>query len=120
MVSPKTLKYAEGSKTLEPKACDQHTFLVCWFVYILRCADGTYYIGQTDDLEKRMTEHAAGKGSRHTAARLPVELVHSESFTSRAQAMARQAQLKRWSRAKKEALISGDTATLKQLGTSRD
>lgn len=91
-----------------------------WYVYILRCADGTYYIGQTEDLEKRMAEHEAGKGSQHTAARLPVKLVYSESFTSRAQAMARESQLKKWSRAKKEALIAGDPTTLRNLSQSRD
>ncbi|GEM_PF-2637632 len=49
-------------------------------VYILLCADGSYYVGQTDDLEQRLAEHKAGNGSRHTAARLPVEPVYTESL----------------------------------------
>ncbi len=89
-------------------------------VYILLCADDSYYVGQTDDLEKRFTAHMAGKGSRHTAARLPVEAVYSETFPSRAQAMTRESQLKKWSRAKKEAFIAGDGETLKRLSQSRD
>ena len=91
-----------------------------WHVYILRCADGTYYVGQTDDLEKRLAQHHAGKGSRYTAARLPVELVCSEAFQARAAAMKRETQLKRWSRAKKDALIRGDLAKLRNLSQSRD
>ena len=91
-----------------------------YYVYILLCADGSYYVGQTDDLEKRFAEHKAGKGSRYTASRLPVEPVYIESLPSRAQAMARESQLKKWSRAKKEALISGDRETLRSLSQSRD
>jgi len=91
-----------------------------WFVYILLCADGSYYIGHTSDIERRAATHNAGQGAVHTAARLPVQLVYSERFPTEADAMARETQLKRWSRAKKEALIRGDSDKLRNLSQSRD
>ncbi len=89
-------------------------------VYILLCADGSYYVGQTSDLDERLATHQSGGGPTYTSARLPVQLVYSETFPSRAQAMTRESQLKKWSRAKKEALISGDGETLRRLSQSRD
>lgn len=91
-----------------------------WCVYILRCSDSSYYVGHSRDLNQRVKAHNAGEGATHTACRLPVELVYSESFPSETEAMAREAQLKRWSRAKKEALIAGDNAKLHKLSRSRD
>ena len=79
-----------------------------FYVYILECRDGSYYVGQTDDLDRRLDEHASGGGCRHTARRLPVRLVWSEGFSERGEAKAVEEQLKRWSRAKKRALIGGD------------
>jgi predicted GIY-YIG superfamily endonuclease len=76
-----------------------------FFTYILRCADGSYYVGQTDDLVKRFDEHRSGKGSRYTMTRLPVHLVWQEQFITREEAKAAEARIKGWSRAKKEALI---------------
>lgn len=112
-----------GSTRRLPRARDrsQHPWMPGDFqVYLLRCADGTYYVGHTDDLEKRLAAHRAGRGWRHTAARLPIELVHTETTPSRARAMTRETQLKKWSRAKKEALISADTTTLRSLSRSRE
>jgi len=60
-----------------------HCRQVTVHVYILLCADGSYYVGQTDDLEKRFAEHMTGKGSQHTAARLPVEQVYTESWPTK-------------------------------------
>lgn len=91
-----------------------------FYVYILRCVDRTYYVGHTDNLEKRLAAHQSGRGARHTAARVPVELVYSETAPSRTQAIARETQLKKWSRAKKEALISADTTNLRRLSRSRE
>lgn len=85
------------------------------YVYILRCADGGLYIGETRDLERRVTRHNEGVGCRFTRSRCPVELVYAESHADRLSAMARERQLKRWTRAKKEALIAGDLALLKRL-----
>jgi predicted GIY-YIG superfamily endonuclease len=89
------------------------------FVYILRCADNTLYVGHTDDLACREALHNAGSAANYTAARRPVALVHSEIFDTQKAARARERQLKRWSATKKEALIAGDSATLKRLSRSR-
>jgi predicted GIY-YIG superfamily endonuclease len=79
-----------------------------FFVYILRCSDGSYYTGHTDDLERRVAMHQAGVGSSWTAGRLPVVRVFSEAFTTRDEALAAEQQIKGWRRSKKEALIRGD------------
>lgn len=85
-------------------------------VYILRCADGRYYVGTTrDSLEKRVAEHSAGTFGGYTNARRPVELVYHESFARPSDAIAMERRLKGWTRAKKEALIRGDFAALKRL-----
>ncbi len=88
-------------------------------VYILRCADGSYYIGLTEDLEGRENAHNYGRGSTYTFLRRPVRLVYSESYDLLEKAVGRERQLKRWSRTKKKALIVGDAATLKQLSKRR-
>ena len=87
---------------------------MCW-IYILRCADGVLYIGLTDDLDERMRRHHEGRGGRFTLTRRPVTLVYSEAWPTLLSARTREQQLKRWTRAKKEALIAGDTAALKAL-----
>jgi predicted GIY-YIG superfamily endonuclease len=89
------------------------------FVYILRCADNTFYVGHTDDLDSRTALHNAGFGATYTAVRRPVILVHSEEFATQASAIARERQLKRWSAKKKSALIAGDPSTLKLLSRRR-
>ena len=86
-----------------------------WFVYILRCRDKTLYVGVTNDADRRVARHNEGRGSIFTARRLPVALAFVEPHDTRDAALARERQLKRWTRAKKEALIAGDRATLKQL-----
>jgi len=84
-------------------------------VYIVRCRDNALYIGTTSDLAQRIARHNRGAGCGFTAIRRPVSLVFSESFETRQQASARERQIKRWTRAKKEALIDGDVALLKRL-----
>jgi predicted GIY-YIG superfamily endonuclease len=79
-----------------------------FFVYMLQCADASYYIGQTDDLSRRLFEHEAGILRGYTSARLPVRLVWSQEFQTRDEAIAAERQIKGWARAKKEALIRGD------------
>lgn len=74
-------------------------------VYILRCNDGSYYTGHTDNLEKRLSEHRMSKYDGYTSTRLPVELVFQQGFHSRYEAMAAEIKLKTWNRKKKEALI---------------
>lgn len=78
------------------------------YVYILRCADDSYYVGLTHNLETRVAQHREGIGSSYTSKRRPVALVYWERLASRRAATNRERQLKRWTRQKKEALISGD------------
>ena len=77
------------------------------FVYIVRCADGTLYTGYTKDVAARVDVHNTGKGAKYTRSRLPVTLVFTEACESVGVALSRERELKTWSRAKKEALISG-------------
>jgi putative endonuclease len=81
-----------------------------FWVYILRCADGTYYTGHTDDLERRMWQHHEGKGSDWTRRGRPVELVWCDWAGTRYEALEFERRVKNWSVAKKEALIAGDWA----------
>ncbi len=83
------------------------------FVYILRCSDGSYYVGVASDLHDRVATHNAGRGPRFTSLRLPVSLVYSEPHPGLSSAKKRERQLKGWSRAKKEALMKGDLETLR-------
>ena len=86
-----------------------------FYVYILRCTDGSYYVGHTDDLEKRLAAHQRGEIRGYTRSRRPVQLVFHEQFTSREDAFLRERQLKGWSRRKKEALIRGDWDDITRL-----
>jgi putative endonuclease len=84
-------------------------------VYILRCADGSYYVGSTRSLPLRLEQHASGKGAIYTSTRLPIELMWSHEFDSVAEAYAVEKKLQGWSRAKREALISGRVELLPEL-----
>jgi predicted GIY-YIG superfamily endonuclease len=88
--------------------------------YILRCADGSYYVGHTDNLEMRIASHDSGEFSGYTRYRRPVRLVFTESFASRDEAFRCERQIKGWSRRKKEALIRGDWDALSRLSRARD
>jgi predicted GIY-YIG superfamily endonuclease len=85
------------------------------FVYILRCADGTFYVGHTEDVGSREKTHNDGFGSQYTAARRPVQVVYSEDCASLSAAVSRERPLKRWSAKKKEALIAGNLTSLRRL-----
>jgi putative endonuclease len=89
-----------------------------WF-YILRLKSGSLYIGAMTDLEKRYKEHCLGVACRSTTIDPPVALIYSEEFEMFRNARRREAQVKRWSRAKKEALVSSDMASLRNLAQSR-
>ena len=89
------------------------------YVYILRCADDSFYVGLTQDLAARVKAHNDGRGAAYTFKRRSVRLVYSEKFESESKGVERERQLKRWSRAKKEALISGDIHRLKRLSKPR-
>ena len=75
------------------------------WVYILRCADGTLYVGHTSDLAWREKRHNDGLAASYTARRRPVRMAYSEEYASTERAIARERQLKRWTVRKKEALI---------------
>jgi predicted GIY-YIG superfamily endonuclease len=89
------------------------------YLYILKCADGSYYTGSTNNLALRLAQHGAGEGSAYTRTRLPVELVYSQEFPSEHEAFLRERQVKGWSRAKKQALIREDFEALVELSRSR-
>jgi UV DNA damage endonuclease len=76
-----------------------------WFLYILRCADGSLYTGITNDGPRRCKQHTAGAASRYTRCRLPVEVVYQESQASRSVALKRELAIKAMSREEKESLI---------------
>ena len=76
------------------------------YTYILECADGTYYCGWTNDLEKRIKTHNSGKGGKYTRARLPVKLVYYEEFDKKEEAQSREWHIKRLSRKEKEVLVN--------------
>jgi len=90
-----------------------------YYVYILRCSDGSLYIGHTANLDSRLQAHNTGLGAAHTFRRRPVTLTYSEPHSTRVAAIHRERQLKRWTRKKKEALIRGDFEGLKALSKRR-
>jgi predicted GIY-YIG superfamily endonuclease len=88
--------------------------MAAW-VYILKCADGSYYTGCTTDLLQRFGQHQSGELGGYTSTRRPLEMVWSSEFDDINQAISLEQRLKRWSRAKKEAVIRGDWAALPGL-----
>lgn len=90
-----------------------------FYMYILRCNDTTYYVGHTDNIEKRFAEHASGSLVGYTQKRLPVELVFMQEFSSRDDAFNAEHQIKRWNRKKKEALIENKWNILKLLAKKK-
>ncbi|WP_269937026.1 GIY-YIG nuclease family protein [Arthrobacter sp. HY1533] len=88
-------------------------------VYILRCSDGSYYVGSTIDLERRLVQHNAGEGAAYTRHRLPVTLVWAQQYDRVDTAFALEKQIQGWSRAKREALIEGRLSDLPGLSRSR-
>lgn len=89
------------------------------WTYILRCGDGSYYVGSTRDLERRMTEHYAGKGSTYTSRHMPVELVWYFEALDVGTAWALERKIHGWSRPKREALIAGRFDVLPYLARRR-
>ena len=81
------------------------------FVYILRCADGSFYTGYTTDPERRTKVHNSGKGAKYTRARRPVELIYTEAFEDKAEAQRREYAIKQLTRAEKEKLLGAGIMT---------
>ncbi|HEY4366290.1 MAG TPA: GIY-YIG nuclease family protein [Steroidobacteraceae bacterium] len=89
---------------------------MAFWVYILECADGSFYVGHTDNLEARVGQHHRGTvPSCYTINRRSLRLVHSQLFATRYEALSAERQIKGWSRAKKIALIAGDWAEISRL-----
>ncbi|MFA7157849.1 MAG: GIY-YIG nuclease family protein [Kiritimatiellia bacterium] len=88
---------------------------MAWLVYITKCANGSYYTGHTKNLAKRLACHVSGKGAQHTRRFKPSEMIYFEPFQTESASIQRENQIKGWSRAKKEALIKHDIASLKRL-----
>ena len=88
------------------------------WLYILRLKSGKLYIGATKDLDQRYKDHCSGKACRTTKLDPPVALIYSDEFETFVEARKRETQIKRWSRAKKEALVSGDSDKLRALSKS--
>ncbi|MEG2380888.1 MAG: GIY-YIG nuclease family protein [Oscillospiraceae bacterium] len=75
------------------------------YTYILKCGDGSLYCGYTNDLEKRLHTHNSGNGAKYTKGRLPVILVYSEEFKTKSEALKREIEIKKLTRAEKLKLI---------------
>jgi predicted GIY-YIG superfamily endonuclease len=90
-----------------------------FWVYILQCSDGSYYTGHTDNLEMRLASHQSGEIVGYTSSRLPVDLVFSQSMSTREEALSAEQQIKGWSRAKKEAMMQGDWAKVSALARNK-
>lgn len=90
-----------------------------FYAHLLRCVDGSYYAGHTDDLTRRLGQHQAGECGGYTATRRPIELAWSQEFVTREEALAAEQQIKGWSRAKKEALMAGDWEKVSALAKKK-
>ena len=88
-----------------PRKRDEMRMESTWYLYILRCGDGTLYTGITNDVEKRLEVHRSGKGAKYTRGRQPLELVYSEACGSHSDALKREIAVKKLSRQEKEALL---------------
>ena len=92
-----------------------------YYVYILKCSDGSYYTGITNDIEKRFNEHNYGKNKNcYTYKRRPLEIVFQETFNDVLQAIYFEKKIKKWTRSKKDALIHGDFDMLQILSECRN
>jgi putative endonuclease len=92
--------------------------LMAW-MYILECADGSYYVGSTKNIERRLWEHQSGLGAKYTSRRLPVKSVYSEEYERVSDAFDREKQVQNWSRAKREALINSEYEKLSPLAKKK-
>jgi putative endonuclease len=107
----------ESSTTVRPELVEGRSSRekMTFWVYILRCADGSYYTGHTDNLDQRISQHASGACGGYTAQRLPVSLVFFQECVTREEALGAEQQIKGWSRAKKEAMMRGGWQEVSRL-----
>ncbi len=90
------------------------------YTYILLCSDNSLYIGHAHDLNARLCRHKVGRGAVHTAVRGVERIVYYEGYPTEEAAVARERQIKKWSRPKKLALVRGNASALRELSRSRD
>ena len=110
---------SRNSRNTNPLPFDLGVGMAFW-IYILQCADGSFYTGHSEDLDRRLAEHANGiSRTCYTYRRRPVTLVFAEDFQTRDQALAAERQIKGWSRAKKAAMIAGDWSEVSRLARGR-
>jgi predicted GIY-YIG superfamily endonuclease len=91
-----------------------------FWTYMLHCADRSFYVGHTDDLDARIAQHMSGEFGGYTSTRLPTKLVWCDEFPSRYEALSAERQIKGWSRAKKLALIRSDWKLISHLKRNRE
>ena len=89
-----------------------------WFVYMVKCKDGSIYTGISNDVEDRIKEHNSGQGGKYTASKRPVRLIFQEEQTDKSSALKRERQIKNWGRVKKEALSGFGSARSDSLALS--
>ena len=92
---------------------------MAFYIYILSCIDNSYYVGHTDNIDQRISEHNIGLYSGYTSTRLPIKVLHVQEFGTRDEAIIAERQIKGWNRKKKEALINGDWETIKLLSNKK-
>lgn len=90
-----------------------------WHLYILQCIDDSLYTGVTRDLDRRLRQHRSGQGALYTQTKGPVRLVYREHYLTQREALVRESQIKRWTRAKKLALIEHRPKRLRELARSK-
>ena len=90
-----------------------------FYIYILRCSDNSYYVGHTDNIEKRISEHRFNQYNCYTSKRLPIEVVFVQSFGTRDEAFIAERQIKKWNRHKKEALIENNWDKISSLAKKK-
>ncbi len=83
-----------------------------WYVYILKCIDGSFYTGATNNLKKRFLDHKNGKGGRYTRSHKPLKIVYKEKLATKSEALKRESEIKSWSRKKKIITLNLKSATL--------
>lgn len=86
---------------------------MAWYVYMLRCGDGSLYTGSTTDVTRRLSQHQSGRGAKYTRSRLPVVLAYTEEAADRSSAFRREAAIKKLARGEKLKLLGSDTNTVK-------
>src|SRR5579872_4344480 len=93
--------------------------MTSFFIYILECADKSYYVGHTNNVEERIRQHEVNEFISYTSSRLPIKLIFVQEFMTRDEAFLMERKLKGWSRAKKEALMRGDFETISKLARNK-